>query len=360
MATATPFQLAHIQGQTFSASLPRLLDGEIDAVHDARIAVRRVRELLPVMYGRRRQEQLGQLTRQFRKIGRTLGRVRDADIRLSLLGYLHARISEAVPLGAAQRDAERARAKRMRKLVKRFERMDVAPFLDAFLQHTSRRVTLDGVGWRWRLKSTLGLRATLAAAAIEQAAAVYFPNRLHRARVATKRLRYLLEAGEATGEVQVDGGMKPLRRTQSLLGDIHDRQILLDTLPAGLGDGASATHVDVVRQLIEAECRDLHARYLERRERLIEVCGCIQEQALEARRSTGLKMLALGAAALTIAAQRSFKDERPVWRVAVPPASREAPGLPPLTIEEIDRDRARSGRDDYPHGTAEHDDDAEA
>jgi hypothetical protein len=56
-------------------------------------------------------------------------------------------------------------------------------------------------------------------------------------------------------------------KAQDLLGDLHDRQELIDNLietcPPDQPEAAS--QVSLLKQVIEAENRDLHARYLVRR-----------------------------------------------------------------------------------------------
>ena len=66
-------------------------------VHDARIATRRIREVLPLTIEWQRHVADDDLYRRFRRVGRALGGVRDADVRLSLLKRLESRIPGSAP-----------------------------------------------------------------------------------------------------------------------------------------------------------------------------------------------------------------------------------------------------------------------
>ena len=51
-------------------------------------------------------------------------------------------------------------------------------------------------------------------------------QRIHRARIEAKRLRYLLEALRPSGQVDPGPAVKHLKRLQDLLGELHDSHVL--------------------------------------------------------------------------------------------------------------------------------------
>ena len=275
----TPYTLLHQQVCELRRNLPGVFDGQASSIHDARVATRRVREVLPLVADRR--QTLADLAERFRQMGRSLGRVRDADVRIELLASLEGLIPHAAPsvLLVRQRH-ERERLDRMRRLIKRFERLDVAELLDELHEGGLRRGWLSswaaGRGvWRRELLRTLGERSVTAAEAIAHATGVYFPNRVHAARIAIKKLRYALEIAQDTGLIDGTDAIDGLKKGQDVLGNLHDRQELIDEL--GQGDStrspvAAAEQIGLVIQLVEAECRQLHHRYLTRRTRLIQIC----------------------------------------------------------------------------------------
>src|SRR5262249_5059874 len=70
-------------------------------------------------------------------------------------------------------------------------------------------------------------RARRLAAAIEHAAGMYLPDRLHDVRIAIKKLRYTLELGAAPrdGRPRNAAALRTLRSMQDLLGRMHDLEV---------------------------------------------------------------------------------------------------------------------------------------
>jgi CHAD domain-containing protein len=75
----TPDGLFRTQIHTLRETLPGVLDGVADSIHDARIATRRIREVLPLLGDVKRREPIEDLGSRFKRLGRSLGRVRDVD-----------------------------------------------------------------------------------------------------------------------------------------------------------------------------------------------------------------------------------------------------------------------------------------
>src|SRR6185295_2410792 len=89
---ATPLTLFQQQIEILRAHVPGVLDGRSDSIHDARIATRRIRELLSLTHEWQRRNVTDDLSTRFRRMGRSLGRVRDLDAQIELLKYLESRI----------------------------------------------------------------------------------------------------------------------------------------------------------------------------------------------------------------------------------------------------------------------------
>ena len=278
---ATPIDILRAQATTIISSLPRLRDGRIDAIHDARIASRRIRAALPLTAEWYPPDALDDLEKTFRRIGKKLGRVRDTDARMALLGYLEARIPPAAPsLLALHRQQAHDRLHFVRKLIKQFERSEVTRTLDTIAAGPPRawwRWTSSGGGWCDDLRRAIGERAAAARESIDHATGVYFPNRSHAARIALKKLRYALEiacaagAGQATHE-----SLRYLKNTQDILGDLHDRHVLVDDLPQTPTrelPEIDSDQIALVRQLLDAESRDLYARFVRRRPQVFRICN---------------------------------------------------------------------------------------
>jgi CHAD domain-containing protein len=297
----TPSTIFRTQIQALRSNLPGVLDGQAVSVHDARIATRRVRELLPLLGDQRRRD-LDDLRRRFKRLGRSLGRVRDADVQITLLESLETHIPHSAPLLVVLRqERERQRLELLRKLIKRLERLEAVRLVDSLLdaRHHWRSAFAGGSRpvrrWKHDLRRTLADRAVAASEAIEHATGVYFPGRAHEARIAIKKLRYAVEIAHETGRGDRSAAIRELKKAQDLLGDLHDRQELIDDLLKTAGDQANGhSETSLVTQVIDAECHQLHQKYLSRRESLIEICRF--ERANKDRRDSFIPQLATAGA----------------------------------------------------------------
>jgi CHAD domain-containing protein len=278
LTSPTPSTLFVDQVHTLRSQLPAVLDGAATGIHDARVSTRRIRELLQVAE-RSLPCRADELRSRFKKMGRALGRVRETDVHIEMLAALETQIPSAAPwLMSVRREHQTKRLKRVRSLIKRLEQLGMAALLDAAIANDwgLRRLLLrlfDVGRWQPAIAQTVRERALAAEGAIEHATGVYFPNRVHTARIAVKKLRYGMEVAAALGDASSRSQLRDLKKTQDVLGDLHDRQTLLDALTAlpeedGEAYKAFVTHV---RPALEAERDDFHNRYLARRERLLQI-----------------------------------------------------------------------------------------
>jgi CHAD domain-containing protein len=131
--------------------------------------------------------------------------------------------------------------------------------------------------WRWALDARIVRRAGALKRAIRDAGALYLSERLHRVRIALKKLRYAVElAAEASGH-QTTAELRALKRTQELLGRLHDHQVLIDRVrqvQASLvpPDITAWRDLDTLVASLDDRCRRLHARYVRDRSDLVAIC----------------------------------------------------------------------------------------
>jgi CHAD domain-containing protein len=308
--SVTPLTLFQAQVRTLRFHLPGVLEGQETSIHDARIATRRLRELIPLIGG---PSDVEMIASRLRKLGRSFGRVRDADAHMAMLASIETRLSQPAPsLVVMRQGLEQKRQEVMRRLIKRLERFDVVKLIPLLDEQTARWGWTSRVGRPWRrpLQATLVERARAAAEAIQHATGVYFPHRTHSVRIAVKKLRYAMEIAHHLGIGDRAAALRDLRKTQDLLGELHDRQQLLDHLTAfcsqlsalsgdagsltleastlqpepgssSPGAGTATPDAELIRQFIAAECREPYMRYLARRARLLEICS-------EAPRNVGM------------------------------------------------------------------------
>ena len=80
--------------------------------------------------------------------------------------------------------------------------------------------------------------------------------------------------------------IRELKKGQDLLGRVHDRQELLDSLPAideTYPEGSDRGQLELVAQVVEAEAHELHGRYLSRRQRLLEAAVAAERAVARSR-----------------------------------------------------------------------------
>jgi CHAD domain-containing protein len=304
---STPAALIDNQLHIVRTCLPGLRDGDATSIHDARVASRRIRELLRFV-----RAPIGDEWRdRFRTMGRVLGRVRNVDVSLELLKNLESRLPSAAPaLVSLRHDQRQARLRRVREMIKRLEKLDAASFVDGLIAHT--RHYGQGVlhsrtsrAWRNALEKLIASRGQTATEALTHSAGVYFPNRMHTTRIALKKLRYTMEVANEVRAAHYADSLRELRKGQQLLGELHDRQELLNEI-SRVGVAESHAALGLAQQLIDAEIDDYHRRYLGRRERLFEIA----RQAQATRPSHGWHLPSLAVAGAVAMSSGAYVMQR--------------------------------------------------
>ena len=288
------YDLLNARLERFSRALPGVEKRDIRSVHRTRVASRRLRELLPVL--QLEGEAARKLTHQLRKITRKLGSVREADVMLLLIEELHesGRFHEPAlrlvrdSIRGTQEDARdklpgKSAASSFRRIVRKLDR--TAHKLEGKETAESRRA------WRWALDARVSRRALALKSAIDDAGSVYLPERLHRTRIALKKLRYGLELDAEARGGKVTADLRLLKRMQELLGRLHDLQVLIDRVRRVQASLAPPNltawrNLDTLVTALEQSCRRLHARYVGERETLLDVCERLTRRTTPASRTT--------------------------------------------------------------------------
>jgi len=257
--------------EALAGHLEAALEGDERAIHQARVATRRLREIVPIVIdvdtGRG-----ARLRRRLKRLTSALGPVRELDVALVLLAS-RAEGDKATAVEVLQEHlTERRRAAfehlreavdpgRARRLLVRLA--DLVEDLDL----ASRR----GRGClptreRRRLARGVIDRARDLGIAVAEAGAILIVDRVHAVRIATKRLRYALEL---TGELRLARTaslVSSLRAMQDVLGQLHDLDVLraeAAQLRTGLPpDSLVAEDLERLSDDFLADIRLLHARYL--------------------------------------------------------------------------------------------------
>lgn len=267
--------------EAFTRMLHGVDVGSVRAVHQARVASRRLRELLPLLQlDARVSEKLGH---RLRRTTRRLGTVRELDVLIELTEELHQ--SGGYPGRALRQVAVEVRQARANAHSKLFgkragtELRRIARKLEKIERQIrgAGRLETTGRAWRWAMDARVARRAATAKRAIEDAGSLYLPERLHVVRIAVKKLRYGVElVADAAGGAR-GSDLRTLKREQTLLGRMHDLQVLISRarrVQARLGptEGIVSRDLDSLMAALDADCRRLHARYVRDRPTLLDIC----------------------------------------------------------------------------------------
>lgn len=251
------------QLRRFGKRVRRKKEDDPEAVHQMRVATRRLRTALRTLRGHVAPPK--KLNRALRWLAVELGAVRDHDVILALLRAPRlpgasreerSRLARLVAKVESKRDtarrALRAALKRQRyqDLLERLADFTRAPRpLDAD-QHLASRVLTQVVE---NLGAVLAESEGMTAAAPK-------PEALHVLRIMFKRLRYALDFHAAACGLAYDVERRMARAMQDALGEIHDRDLLLGWLHKG--KGAFAGGWPALEARLQAERARLMRRFL--------------------------------------------------------------------------------------------------
>jgi CHAD domain-containing protein len=282
----------------FTRVLNLVEQGDVRGLHRARVASRRLRELLPML--QLDHERARKLSRRLKKVTTRLGAVRELDVLLLLVDELHeARRGRTGSLNrvgisvakdrddARKRLATRLPIDAMRRLGDKLNRVV------GELAEEERAPRIVARSWHAAVDAQLAARAARLGKALADAGAVYLPERLHTVRIAIKKLRYALElSNEITGTTR-DPRLTALKRAQELLGRMHDLQVLIERVrqvQASLAPPSVAIwrNLDATIVSLEDECRLLHGRYMRLRDKLVAAADALGARPPGAATGNGL------------------------------------------------------------------------
>ena len=217
---------AHREFTTAMTALHESLDAK--RIHKARVATRRLRATLKAMHKEMQPTRYAELQFPLRRIGRILTPLREADVRQQILrSLLH----------------ETPVSRQRRELVERLHqfRRQAAQDLRKQLRHSSLRLDLSKIeagiadprllpqSTRTKTASYLerSLVATLHRTRRKLQSNSCSAKHLHKTRIAVKNARYFLQALSASNDKHEKRRIAQLCELQDVLGDIHDRSMLI-------------------------------------------------------------------------------------------------------------------------------------
>jgi CHAD domain-containing protein len=270
-------------------------EGDPVAVHQLRVASRRIREVLPVISDEQRPQRLKRMQRKVRRLTRTLGPVREHDVSLRLLAALEEDHPEGRPAIEIVREAvAHDRHALHAELEKHLDTVTLDKFVKKMTrvvgqgkkaQNNGQRSTADQRRWQLVVAARVVRRAKQLRQAVEHAGALYTPDRLHNVRVSTKKLRYALEVGNESKICRWHSAIRSLKEIQDILGQLHDREALLARVRdvhISYSNTSTSPALDQLTRVLEDETRHYHAEFVRRHDRLLKLCATVRQQATEA------------------------------------------------------------------------------
>lgn len=234
--------------------LPGAVAGHEEAVHQVRVAGRRLRVALPLLARKGDGRTVRRAVRVLRRLTRAVGAGRDMDV---VLGLFQDRLDALRSTSAEQRALlSRLRTARARSRSQVAE--DVLDLDIDGLRHNLRRLLRDGAAEaETALARARALREAQGKALLRgfsQIGAHYRPAALHALRRRIRRLRYAAEVEDA---VRGEDSRAPAlwKRLQDAIGVIHDH----DVLAAWLDEQARAARARDNALLVRAAQRERSA-----------------------------------------------------------------------------------------------------
>lgn len=243
---------------------------DAEAIHDTRVTLRRLEAALDLWHGAIPAKPGRRAHRVLRRLRRALGPAREAQVNLALLHERSDRLPESSRVAAAfllerfrrrslrreREAAELCQSRATDRILRRLRRVLVA----------SGAVTSPAPGWLEGARLRASGRLAEARDALGKALEAPDDPVLHRARIAVKRARYLLERLAEAGGGPEAHAIAGLRTSQELLGTIHDlavlrERLLRDARRLAAVDPAAASTVDPITEQLDVE-RDSALRSL--------------------------------------------------------------------------------------------------
>jgi CHAD domain-containing protein len=228
--------------------LAEQLDGvraaeDIEFVHRARVATRRLRASLAMFEQCFAPKRVKQWRKAIRRLTGSLGDARDRDVQIELLcGTLSALDAKECFPGIAHVlvQLEHDRERLQRKVVKAVDRLEVRGTLREICR--AARKALGRAGSTPECLQTPEACQRVRQHIQQQVDDLFQYEssladaedraRHHAMRIAVKRLRYTLEISRPMRPGRLDGAVETVKKLQTLLGDIHDCDVWLDHLDA--------------------------------------------------------------------------------------------------------------------------------
>ncbi len=214
------------------------LDAEqVAGIHDMRVATRRLRSAMRDFVLIIDKKPLRRVKKDVKRLADSLGRVRDQDVEIKALSKSAVGAdNESVRRGIAELTVDH-RALRERahvRLKKTFEAISLDDLRERFSAGIDHALSQQDLFGPASLKEVgRDVIEDRLQDLVELGRSIYTPfdsRRIHKLRIAEKRLRYAIELFAACWSEEITGFATQLAKLQSYLGDIHDCDVWMADL----------------------------------------------------------------------------------------------------------------------------------
>ncbi len=254
-------KLVGTQVDKFLMLVPEVLsDDDHMVIHKIRVASRRVEQFLDLLYPKPRPKYVRNLRRNVKRCRHLLGEIRNCDV---LLGVVEITIStsETADAAAWKVVGEYLKGRRLRRARVAFEKISRIKFAPSYVRlkqdlnsngtcfEMAPKYEIAELGENWGLK-LVRRRLVLALenrwrafeAAVEDSRRHQYEPVIHGVRIATKRLRYLVEVMDKLGVNGSTDVLTWLRTLQRAIGEWHDLEVLEHIINTLLSHGKFRPH----------------------------------------------------------------------------------------------------------------------
>jgi CHAD domain-containing protein len=214
---------------------------DIEHVHRARVASRRLRQALTVFEDCFARERVSFWRKEIRRLGRGLGAARDKDVQIESVSDMLARLDDRPCVLGVARVLVRCQRKRERlqpKVIRRLRQLLAGRALHEMLTAT-KKLTVAAEDKQVPDKSPVVFdraerhitdRASELRALEPCLDCAEDHEQHHAMRIAAKRLRYTMEVFKPVYDGALDRVIEAIKQVQSLLGDVHDCDVWITQL----------------------------------------------------------------------------------------------------------------------------------
>jgi CHAD domain-containing protein len=246
-------KLAHKRLERFVTLFPKVLvSDETDTIHDLRVWSRRLQQTLRVMLPKPVPPKGRKLIRTLRKVRQAYGNSRNLDVNIDLIQQKYRAAGAAIVRQSWEMLQDALQAERRAEIVQARQKMARYDIV-AFIGRAQTIMESADIGSDVVEKLQQTVRAALKDwhDALELARDDRSVENLHALRIAAKRLRYRAELLAELGGGATKPAIKAVKEFQTLLGDWHDRCVLMEHVADFIGrPDFLVDHPDMGRTLL--------------------------------------------------------------------------------------------------------------